>query len=844
MDIEGNLVYINRRGLEILGLPEGEAYGKPWYFHVHPDDRKDAQGIGNRLIRTGGRARDLELRVLTASGGEKTISVLLNLTSIRDDSGHFVGVQGIAIDISGKKQAEIALQEAEERYRLITEGIADGVTLGDMSGIIFYASPSMTRITGYRSGGMVGHSFREFVVEKDREIIDACFEKTLLNGESFEGLRVRVKRKDGTCIYVEINGGPVIRDGKVIGAQSVTRDITRQVQVENALRESEERLNVTLHSIGDGVIVTGEDGRVTLINTVAESLTGWKEEEAIGMSLTDVFHIVNEKTLMPVKNPVKRVIEEGFVTDLANHTVLLARDGTRRAIADSAAPVRDKNGVIIGAVLVFRDVTAEKETEKVRRHLAAIIESSDDAIYGMTVEGVVTNWNQGAERIYGYPASEALGSHVSLFAPPDQNEEFMDVIRQITRSGRMDSFEAVRLRKDGARILLSITISPIMGDNGTIAGFSAISRDITRQKEAEHALNKSRQWLEHVVEGVRLGTWEWDARTRKVTFNRHLAVMLGYPQDCLEADGQAIGLLVSEADRVPVKEAVIATLKGLSPIFVQEVHLTGENGRTVLLQAWGIVMERDEDGHPTRLSGICQDISEIRGYQEALKNANKKLNLLNSITRHDLLNQTTALQGYMTLINRAAGEGDPVVRKYLGICSGLIDGIQRQVVFTRDYEDMGVNAPAWQHVGNAVRKAAADLSSGARKVSILSDTGDIEVYADPMFEKVLFNLFDNALRHGERVTEIRVSFRANGDGGVLTVEDNGGGIDPDSWSKIFLAGYGRNTGYGLFLAKEILDITGISISETGENGAGARFEMTVPERGYRVGKIGMPPAGS
>ncbi|MDD4254094.1 MAG: PAS domain S-box protein [Methanofollis sp.] len=844
MDIEGNLVYINRRGLEVLGLPEGEVYGKPWYFHVHPDDREDAEETCIRLIRTGGRAWGLELRVQTRSDGGKTISVLLNLTPIRDDAGRLLGAQGIAIDISGKKQAEIALQEAEERYRLITEGIADGVTLGNMGGIISYASPSMTRITGYGNGEIVCHSFREFVAEDDQEIIDACFEKTLHNRECFEGFRTRVKRKDGNCIYVEINGGPIIRDGEVIGAQSVTRDITRQLQTENALRESEERLNVTLRSIGDGVIVTGEDGRVTLINTVAESLTGWKEEEAMGKSLAGIFHIIDEKNSQPLENPVMRVIRHGMTTGHRIHTILVSRDSVQRVIASSAAPVRDKEGIIVGAVLVFRDVTAEREAEKARRRLAAIVESSDDAIFGTTVEGIITEWNRGAERIYRYADHEVIGRHVSMLAPRDRREEFMDAIREILHVGHKDTFETVRVRRDGEEIHIAITISPIRDEEGAITGFSAISRDITSQKEAEHALNKSRQWLEHVVEGVRLGTWECDMQTEKVTLNRHLAAMLGYPQDCLEADGQTIGQLISEADRAPVEEAVVATLAGLSPIFVQEVHLTGDAGRTVLLQAWGTVMERDESGRPVRLSGICQDISEIRGYQEAIKKANKKLNLLNSITRHDLLNQTTALQGYMTLINRAAGDGEPVIKNYSGICSRLIDTIQRQVVFTRDYENMGVHAPAWQHVGDAVRKVAADLSRGTGKVSILADTGDIEIYADPMFEKVLFNLFDNAIRHGERVTEIRVSFRANGDGGVLTVEDNGIGIVRDSRNKIFLAGYGRNTGYGLFLAKEILDITGIGIAETGDEGRGARFEMAVPERGYRMKGSGTLPAGS
>lgn len=832
-DLNGNIVFINRKGLETLDTSLKDVCGKAWYSHLHPGEREKAQGLIPRMIASGEPVMNYEGGIVTQSGEGRIFPVILNITLLRDDSGTISGAQGIAIDISWQKQADTALLEAEAKYRQISEGIFDGVAIGDRDEIITYASPSMRRITGFACEEMVGHPFLDFVAEPDHQRIKSQF-LAVMEGETIEGIKFMLKRKDGSLLSIEMNGGPIIQDGVVIGAQSIIRDVTRQMRIEKALRESEERLRVTLHSIGDGVIVTDRDGRVTLINTVAGKLTGW-HDEAVGMPLTDVFHIVNEKTLQPVENPVRRVIEEGVFADLANNTVLIARDGTQRAIADSAAPIRDREGAIIGVVLVFRDVTKERETEKVRRRLAAIVESSDDAIYGTTLEGFITSWNLGAERIYGYPASEALGRHVSAFALPEQHEEFMNIIKQITRSGYMDHFETVRVKRDGTPTLLSITVSPVMDDDGKIAGFSAISRDIGRQKRAEQALDESRQWLEHVVEGVKMGTWEWEARTGKVTFNQHLAVMLGYPSCCREVDAEMIRQLVSEKDFNAVKEAFIATLKGISPIFVTEVHLTVADGRMVLFQARGTVMERDEAGSPLRMSGICQDISEIRGYQEALKKANKKLNLLNGITRHDIRNQTTALQGYLALVQRDGGEKSAATERYLSACTMLVDKIQRQIAFTRDYEDLGVNAPCWQHVGEVAGKVAADLSLKTTGVSLLVDTGDLEVYADPMLEQVLFNLLDNALRHGNGVTEIEMSFQERDHRGVLTVRDNGAGITADLKTRIFQAGYGRNTGYGLFLVKEILDITGIAIHENGEEGKGARFEMLIPPDGYRFG---------
>src|SRR3954464_12126257 len=191
-----------------------------------------------------------------------------------------------------------------------------------------------------------------------------------------------------------------------------------------------ELLRITLLSIGDAVITTDVEARVRSMNAVAETLTGWTERDALGRPLGEVFRIVNEDTRQPVSSPATRALRDGVVVGLAEHTVLIGKDGEERPIDDSAAPIRDEHGRVSGCVLIFRDIAAQRQVERERarqlltaRLLASIIESSDDAIVGKSLDGTIKSWNGGAERLFASPAAQAVGRHISFLIPADRIAE-------------------------------------------------------------------------------------------------------------------------------------------------------------------------------------------------------------------------------------------------------------------------------------------------------------------------------------------------------------------------------------------------------------------------------------
>jgi len=269
-------------------------------------------------------------------------------------------------------------------------------------------------------------------------------------------------------------------------------------------------------------------------------------------------------------------------------------------------------------------------------------------------------------------------------------------------------------------------------------------------------------------------------------------------------------------------------------LHIEWVHLRGGEEEFTA----EVSLSRVDAARGPLLLEILRDISGRKRADEALQQANRKLNLLASITRHDMMNRLTALGGYVELSREMTS--DPDLREIFRKEEVLLGTLSHQVRFSREYQEIGVKSPVWQRVQDHVERVMGGIIPG--QVDVVGELDTLEVYADPLMEKIFHNLVENAIMHGQ-ATRIRFTFRETPEGLLLICEDNGTGISADEKDLIFNRGYGRHTGLGLFLTREILAITGLTIQETGVEGNGARFEIHVPRGVYRFSREPAKPAG-
>lgn len=433
---------------------------------------------------------------------------------------------------------------------------------------------------------------------------------------------------------------------------------------------------------------------------------------------------------------------------------------------------------------------------------------------------IYLNVNESFDRLTGLTGVKGKRATEVFPGIRERSPELFEIYSRVARTGIPETFETFFSHLN---IWLRISVYQPKEEH-----FVAVFENITDRKQAEEELKKLVRDTETILENVPSMILFKDTQNRYIKVNPAAAKMIGKPVH--EMEGKTYSeLFPHHADDYANNDLMVIQSKEPKLGILEDIITPRGDYRWVLTDT---VPMKDDNDEVIGLLVVSTDITETKRAKDAVSHANHKLQLLSGITRHDIGNELQILFGYLELAEMESMSKE--VLEYFTYINEAAHHIERQIAFTRDYQDIGVNTPVWQELGEIIRQALQSIQISPIQVDI--DISGIEIYADPLIVKVFFNLMDNARRYGDKITRIRFSGQTRGKEYVIICEDDGVGIPEEYKLKIFKREYFKHTGFGLNLSREILDITRITITETGTPGIGARFEMNVPEATWRFCK--------
>ncbi len=826
-------------------------------LYVRPSERAEI----TRLLETNGEVRGFIAENRHRLGHSIWISInARKIVRAQDGASYY---EGTIEDITERKEAEWAKEQSDERfYRLLANSpdILFRVTIP--AGVYEYISPAVEAYSGYAPEAHYENPLliRQIIHPDWVPYFDRMWER-LLTGDVPPSYEFQILTRNGEVRWVD-QRNVLVRDeqGRPVALEGIVTDVTARKTTELALQESGERFRQISELITDIAYscMMKPDGSpgINWITGAGERITGYTNEEIQARSCWS-FLVVDED--IPVFERSVKGLSPG--QSASCELRIRRKDGKVAWLASYAKCVGDRERPLAGTIYGgLRDVTRWKRDEdallrkttdlqalneklsttgeELRRNYEVltrrektlreseeryrlIVETSEEGIWQMDQEAHTTFVNRRMAEMLGYTQVEMIGRAISSFMHEDDLRDH-EVRMHQRREGVNEPYERRFVRKDGSVVWTLISVTTLKDRNDEFKGSFAMISDITARKRAEDALRESEERYRTLAETAQDLIYIID-RDDNVIYANSFA---------LRIIGKSLGDVVGKPRRAlfpgPTTERQYQNLqKVLSSGNPLRIESTVPVPGGEIWQDTHLVPVRGADGAITSVLGISRDISRLKRTEEALRVSNRKLNLMTSIIRHDIINQVSALMGFISLVRSEST--DPADREeYLANAREAGERISRIIAFSREYQQIGATEPGWHNLHGTVGCAADEV--GPTGIAVLNTIPqDIAVMADPLILKAFYNLIDNAARYGGTIT--KVSFSAIGEGGELVIrcEDDGVGVDPREKERIFERGYGRNTGLGLFLARDILAITGITLSETGKPGKGACFEMRVPK---------------
>ena len=768
----------------------------------------------------------------------------------------------------------VAFRQAERRFETLISSLPDPTFSIDDQGYVTTWNRAMEEMTGVLADEMIGRGDFAYAVPiygTVRPMLIDIAAGLILDTD--ERLGYSIFRREGHAVYAESSQAkprgnqvflwgkatPLFDDaGRLSGAIETIRDISYRVALEQDLQNQYESLSVVdeeLKAQMEEVIARDHEREILLaeikdqqilLDTIFDitpvnfyvydrecrfryvcrkgaSQIGMTPEEMVGHHWRELGMPVD--LMEPLEASLREVFATGEEMEVYSPYPTLAGERYYRCIITPMGDVGRPDLVLVTILDVTEARMAEASLQEKGDYCHLLFESAGDALLlfdGLTVR----DCNLRAMEFFGFSRDEMIGRKAGTLSPEFQpsggrsRDILLDLLGR-AEEGELQFFEWKGLRSDGTLLDLEATVSPLMMEGRQ--HLLGVIRDISERKRHEDEIN---HLLSHIPGMVYRCDIDRDWTMRFIS--EGCRSLTGYAPD--EFIGNRVLswndiILPDHRERLWNAWMEMIRTKG---IFEGEYPIRRSDGDIRWVWERGTVVY-EEDGSPGYSEGFITDITDRRKMEDSIRHLNTKLALLSSMTRHDLRNRLGTILGYLDLM-----EGpDPILPQNDGFSKikDTIGRILEMVEFSHDYQEIGSHGFSWQDLPMTVVRAVDSVDNGG--VLMATDLPGVEILADPLFEKVIATCIDNAIRHGEKVTRIRVSAEITGGGLSILCEDDGIGIPPEEKSRIFDRGVGKNTGLGLFLACEILAISGMSISEEGVYGEGARFVIQVPSHLYR-----------
>jgi PAS domain S-box-containing protein len=728
------------------------------------------------------------------------------------------------------RRAGKLLRESEERLKLITENMQDVLILTDGNFTCTYVSSSIKWVLGFEPSNVIGKPIYELVHPDDLPMMMNAIEKAV--DSRFEGkIEVRCRRSDGNYAVVE-GRGKILTDGNghFTSAIVTVSDVTERKKTQQALATSEEKYRSLFVNMLNGFAYCQmiwdkngepEDFVYLEVNDAFENLTGLKKADILGKKVTSAIPGIKEA------NP-----------ELFEIYGRVALTGKKECFEIYFQPLDIWLSISVYSpkrnyfAAVFDNITERKKAEqrvsasedKYRR----LFEDALDAIFVADAEtGIIVDCNRAATELTGWSKTDLVGRHQRSLHPPedtigdfsrsfiqhrDNKGGFAVEERLITKTGEIKdvAIKATYLAINGRRML-----------QGTFRDMSERNKDIERIRFQADLLNAVGQAV--------IAT---DTKGNITYWNRAAEQLYGW------LESEVLGRNI--VDVTPAETSYEQATKIMNRLVAGKSwsgEFTAKRHDGLLFQA--IVTDApiiDEKGECVGIVGVSTDITEQKWMQEIFNEAiakvadlNEKLQVVESLTRHDIRNKLAALNGGVFLLKKRLAQNEDAM-SHLNTLELLSQQILRLLEFERIYVQVGAEELTSVSVEKSLAEAAS-LFSDLKSVELVNDCRGLMVQADSLLRQLFYNLIDNSLRYGEKISKITVRTEEEENLLKLIYEDNGVGLSEEIRGNLFKEGFGKNTGFGLYLIKRICEAYGWTIQETGKQGKGAQFTMTIPKTG-------------